>query len=241
MSLSTPSVVERASKEISRRMHSLGFNRSGSKSTESSAATTSSSASSTPPTSATSSPNKRLVLSESDKLNGNQVVSPDTDPVASAPAAADGSSLGASASGQELPPAGSSPLGGVAGGPGGAVLRKKPVCPAAKQPAARASMGSIIKGSVMDKVNHVFNNSVNMGNSNSSANNSSQPRKASKDSEASSAASNDSRQNSGGVGNGGSGNSTTGQGGINIPKGENCSSIFKCSSIQYYVLSGQTF
>ena len=119
MSLSTPSVVERASKEISRRMHSLGFNRSGSKSTESSAATTSSSASSTPPTSATSSPNKRLVLSESDKLNGNQVVSPDTDPVALAPAAADGSSLGASASGQELPPAGSSPIGGVAsGGPG---------------------------------------------------------------------------------------------------------------------------
>ena len=222
MSLSTPSVVERASKEISRRMHSLGFNRSGSKSTESSAATTSSSTSSTPSTSATSSPNKRLVLSESDKLNGNQVVSPDTDPVASAPAA-DGSSLGASAPGQELPPAGCSPPGGgAAGGPGGAVLRKKPVCPAAKQPAARASMGSIIKGSVMDKVNHVFNNSVNMGNSNSSANNSSQPRKASKDSEASSAASNDSRQNSGGVGNGGSGNSTTGQGGINIPKGEKC-------------------
>ena len=58
------------------------------------------------------------------------------------------------------------------GGPAspGVVLRKKPVCAAAKQPAARASMSSIIKGSVMDKVTTVFNNGVTMGNANNSAN-----------------------------------------------------------------------
>ena len=195
MSISTPSVVERASKEISRRMHNLGFNRSSSKeSTSGSAASTGSSASSPSPT-----PSKKLVLSESDKLNGNSE-NPDPD--------------GASGGGQ--PEASSSSVGGSGAA---AVLRKKPVCPAAKQPAARASMGSIIKGSVMEKVTHVFNNGVNMGNSNSNSATNKQPLKAKEASpptEVNAAAgSNDPKRN----------NSSTGVGGntapgINIPKGE---------------------
>ena len=74
--------------------------------------------------------------------------------------------------GQEASAASAGPAGPKADG-GTAervVLRKKPVCAAAKQPAARASMSSIIKGSVMDKVTHVFNNGVSMGNANNSAN-----------------------------------------------------------------------
>ena len=73
--------------------------------------------------------------------------------------------------GQEASAACAGPAGPKAdGGSERVVLRKKPVCAAAKQPAARASMSSIIKGSVMDKVTHVFNNGVSMGNANNSAN-----------------------------------------------------------------------
>ena len=72
--------------------------------------------------------------------------------------------------GQEASAACAGPAQKADGGSERVVLRKKPVCAAAKQPAARASMSSIIKGSVMDKVTHVFNNGVSMGNANNSAN-----------------------------------------------------------------------
>ena len=90
-------------------------------------------------------------LSESDKLNGNNEL------------------LEAEKAGQEATGASAAPARQADGGSERVVLRKKPVCAAAKQPAARASMSSIIKGSVMDKVTHVFNNGVSMGNANSSA------------------------------------------------------------------------
>ena len=127
ISTSTSSVVERASKEISRRMHSLGFKTS--------------SPSPSPSPSSSKSDKSKLVLSESDKLNGNNELEDQA------------GGAGASASSED-----------------GVVLRrKKPVSHAAKQPAARASMSSIIKGSVMDKVTHVFNNGVSsMGNANNS-------------------------------------------------------------------------
>lgn len=137
MSISTPgSVVERASKEFSRRMHSLGF-----KSAQHS--------------SSKEKPKILPSLSESDKLNGNNEL------------------LEAEKAGQEAAASAAPPPSKQAdGGPAspGVVLRKKPVCAAAKQPAARASMSSIIKGSVMDKVTTVFNNGVTMGNANNSAN-----------------------------------------------------------------------
>lgn len=132
-----------------------------------------------------------VVLNESDKLNGNNE-----------PA---------------QPPA---PPQGASGGRGdGVVLRQRPVCAAAKQPAARASMSSIIKGSVMDKVTHVFNNGVNMGNANnskasaaSSAVASSLANKA-KEQEAASVAS------SPGDGAASASDKITSPAGINIPKG----------------------
>ena len=108
-------------------MHSLGFKTSSKQQ---------------PPPPTTSEAKIQIqVLSETDKLNGNNEVEEDAAPGAAAAAM-----------------------------PAPVIRRAKPVCPAAKQPAARASMGSIIKGSVMDKVTHVFNNGVtNMGNSNSSS------------------------------------------------------------------------
>ncbi len=134
ISTSTSSVVERASKEISRRMHSLGFK-------------TNSKASNQGPPAASDQPK---VLTETDKLNGNNEQAAPED-------------LGAASTGPE------GPLRPDLHHHGGVVLRRaKPVSAAAKQPAARASMSSIIKGSVMDKVTHVFNNGVSMGNANNS-------------------------------------------------------------------------
>ena len=131
LSTSTSSVVERASKEISRRMHSLGFKTASNQATPTS-------------TKPKTSDKSKIVLSESDKLNGNNEQPSDQPETAS----------GAVASKAE----------------DGVVRRKKPLCPAAKQPAARASMSSIIKGSVMDKVTHVFNNGVSgMGNTSNKA------------------------------------------------------------------------
>ena len=100
----------------------------------------------------------KISLSESDKLNGNNEL--EAEKAGQDASAAPASSATAPVSKQ------------ADGGPAspGVVLRKKPVCAAAKQPAARASMSSIIKGSVMDKVTHVFNNGVTMGNANNSAN-----------------------------------------------------------------------
>ncbi len=98
-------------------------------------------------------------LSESDKLNGNNEL------LEAEKAGQDASASPAAASAAPT----SKPADGGPASPG-VVLRKKPVCAAAKQPAARASMSSIIKGSVMDKVTTVFNNGVTMGNANNSAN-----------------------------------------------------------------------
>ena len=120
-------------------MHSLGFKTSQDKSGP------------VPPTSPKSaSAAEKLVLSESDKLNGNnQGPEPPSTTTPASPPSAD----------QD---------GAAAGAP--VRRRVKPVCAAAKQPAARASMGAIIKGSVMDKVTHVFNNAgvSSMGNANNS-------------------------------------------------------------------------
>ena len=136
-------------------MHSLGFKSAGSSQDKSGPAQISSKASSavgsvqpgTNQQSSTSTSSDKLVLSESDKLNGNN--QPENAPIPGKQATAAGGS------GED----GAQPVR----------RRAKPVCAAAKQPAARASMGAIIKGSVMDKVTHVFNNGVSsMGNANNS-------------------------------------------------------------------------
>lgn len=112
-----PGVVERASKEISRRIHSLGFKSSSSKRTKS----------------VDSDPNSPIVPSDSisasttaavDKLNGNEVPSDNVSPGPTISPSTPSSSTGMS-----------------------------------------SKMGTIIKGSVMDKVTHVFG-SAGMGNSN---------------------------------------------------------------------------
>ena len=124
-------------------MHSLGFKTSQDKSGPVPLPTS--------PKSASATADQKLVLSESDKLNGNnqgpEPPSSTTTPASPPSADQDGA-------------AGSAPVR----------RRVKPVCAAAKQPAARASMGAIIKGSVMDKVTHVFNNAgvSSMGNANNS-------------------------------------------------------------------------
>ena len=64
-------------------------------------------------------------LSESDKLNGNNEL------------------LEAEKAGQEATGASAAPARQADGGSERVVLRKKPVCAAAKQPAARASMANI--------------------------------------------------------------------------------------------------
>eukprot|EP00095_Tigriopus_kingsejongensis_P005870 maker-scaffold38_size502422-snap-gene-2.17 protein:Tk05870 transcript:maker-scaffold38_size502422-snap-gene-2.17-mRNA-1 annotation:"f-box lrr-repeat protein 16" len=109
-----PGVVERASKEISRRIHSLGFKSSSSKRTKSV---------DTDPSHPTGSDSiSASTTAAVDKLNGNEVL-------------ADGS------------PNASCPQPGPA------------------SPGMSSKMGTIIKGSVMDKVTHVFG-SAGMGNSN---------------------------------------------------------------------------
>ena len=142
-------------------MHSLGFKSAGSSQDKSGPAQISSKASSavgsvqpgTNQQSSTSTSSDKLVLSESDKLNGNN--QPENAP-------------GIPGGGKQAP-------GGGAGSEDGAQpvrRRAKPVCAAAKQPAARASMGAIIKGSVMDKVTHVFNHASGVSSSMGNANNS---------------------------------------------------------------------
>ena len=114
-------------------MHSLGFKTSQDKSGPVPSPTS--------PKSASATADQKLVLSESDKLNGNNQgpEPPSTKTPSAGPPSAD----------QD---------GGAATSQQPVRRRVKPVCAAAKQPAARASMGAIIKGSVMDKVTHVFNN-----------------------------------------------------------------------------------
>ena len=124
-------------------MHSLGFKTSQDKSGPVPSPTS--------PKSASATADQKLVLSESDKLNGNNQ-GPEPPSSTTTPA--------------------SPPCADQDGAASGAPVRRrvKPVCAAAKQPAARASMGAIIKGSVMDKVTHVFNNAgvSSMGNANNS-------------------------------------------------------------------------
>ena len=191
MSISTTGgVVERASKEFSRRMHSLGFKTSSSPAPTATPSPNSQTATSTstfviaattlttsvaPSTTTTTGAGKergppppppprsnkpttskpQIELSEDDKLNGNndpgdlQVQQP---PVASTAPAASTSASKTNETSIKVQ------------------MRAKPVCPAAKQPMARASMGSIIRGSVMEKVTNVFNNGVSsMGNSSSNS------------------------------------------------------------------------
>jgi len=160
ISTSTSSVVERASKEFSRRMSSLGFKTNQEKTSDKSGPVQNPPAS--PKLSAKDSAEnsqqtaEKLVLSESDKLNGNN-------------------------QGPDQPLSKQSPVASSSSEQDGAQpvrRRVKPLCAAAKQPAARASMGAIIKGSVMDKVTHVFNQSgVSMGNANNSKTASDKPEK----------------------------------------------------------------
>ena len=125
-------------------MHSLGFKTSQDKSGPVPSPTS--------PKSASATADQKLVLSESDKLNGNNQGPEPPSSTTTTPA--------------------SPPSADQDGAAGSAPVRRrvKPVCAAAKQPAARASMGAIIKGSVMDKVTHVFNNAgvSSMGNANNS-------------------------------------------------------------------------
>ena len=129
ISTSTSSVVERASKEFSRRMSSLGFKTNQEKTSDKSGPVQNPPAS--PKLSAKVSAEnsqqtaEKLVLSESDKLNGNNQ-GPDQPPSSKQ------SPVASSSSEQD----GAQPL----------QRRVKPLCAAAKQPAARASMGAIIKG-----------------------------------------------------------------------------------------------
>ena len=128
ISTSTSSVVERASKEFSRRMSSLGFKTNQEKTSDKSGPVQNPPAS--PKLSAKVSAEnsqqtaEKLVLSESDKLNGNN-------------------------QGPDQPPSKQSPVASSSSDQDGAQpvrRRVKPLCAAAKQPAARASMGAIIKG-----------------------------------------------------------------------------------------------
>ena len=125
-------------------MHSLGFKTSQDKSGPVPSPTS--------PKSASGTADQKIVLSESDKLNGNN--------------------QGPEPPSSTTTPAQGPPSADQDGAAGSAPVRRrvKPVCAAAKQPAARASMGAIIKGSVMDKVTHVFNNAgvSSMGNANNS-------------------------------------------------------------------------
>ena len=132
ISTSTISVVERASKEFSRRMSSLGFKTNQEKTSDKSGPVQNPPAS--PKLSAKVSAKdlaensqqtaEKLVLSESDKLNGNN-------------------------QGPDQPLSKQSPVASSSSEQDGAQpvrRRVKPLCAAAKQPAARASMGAIIKG-----------------------------------------------------------------------------------------------
>ena len=130
ISTSTSSVVERASKEFSRRMSSLGFKTNQEKtSADKSGPVQNPPASPKLSAKGVSAENsqqtaEKLVLSESDKLNGNN-------------------------QGPDQPPSKQSPVASSSSEQDGAQpvrRRVKPLCAAAKQPAARASMGAIIKG-----------------------------------------------------------------------------------------------
>ena len=129
ISTSTSSVVERASKEFSRRMSSLGFKTNQEKTSDKSGPVQNPPASPKLSAKGVSAENsqqtaEKLVLSESDKLNGNN-------------------------QGPDQPPSKQSPVASSSSEQDGAQpvrRRVKPLCAAAKQPAARASMGAIIKG-----------------------------------------------------------------------------------------------
>ena len=115
---SGPGVVERASKEISKRIHLLGFSKTSS--AKRNAAKTAALGQEDQPQSKQSVPeDQQKATTEADKLNGNE--SPPTENVAVT--ASSGASTQSSVS----------------------------------------KMGTIIRGSVMDKVTHVFNSST-MGN-----------------------------------------------------------------------------
>ena len=131
MSVSTPGVVERASKEISRRIHSLGFKTSSS--------------SKSPSSSRKAATEESTKLSESDRLNGN-----DPEPVL------------ATVKSRPTPPPKPSSIFNRYGG------QNDDSSSGSSGYSQARTMGSIIKGSVMDKVTHVFSvsSSNNMGNTN---------------------------------------------------------------------------
>ena len=120
--MSGPGVVERASKEISRRIHSLGFSKRARSQDRGGDHEQQQQQQPRAP-----SEEQQAKAAAADKLNGNE-------------AAQDGGGGGSGGSG-----------GG--GGGGGISVASSSV----------SKMGTIIRGSVMDKVTHVFNSS-NMGN-----------------------------------------------------------------------------